>query len=204
MADTMPSPAVGTPSGNISGDVSTPHPFGERQGESAAERSGTPSVEQMTTEFAARAREIAFELLGALRDCAVSFLDEQKAHAANEVAAFGDVVHQSVQSLDDGDRATYVARYADEAAQQIRQFADRVRHRSLAEISADLDNFAERWPLSFMAASVGVGVIAGRLLASSASRPAAQPAVDPQTTQSFASQPAGGSADPAHTMAHGD
>src|SRR5260221_3732863 len=104
MADTTSSPTVGVPSGNISGDVSAPHLLGERQAESAAERSDTPSIEQMTTEFAARTREIAIELLGALRDCAVSVLDEQKTHAANEVAALGDVVHRSVQSLDGGDR----------------------------------------------------------------------------------------------------
>jgi hypothetical protein len=202
MADTMPGPTI--PSGNLSGDVSAPHPLDERPDGPVAEPASTPSIERMTTEFAARAKEIALELLGALRDCAVSLADEQKTRAVNEVAALGDVVHRSVQSLDDGERATYVARYAGEAAQQIRQFADRLRHRSLAEIGADLDNFAERWPLSFMVASVGVGLIAGRLLASSASRPAAQPAVDPQTTQSFASQPADGSADPTHHMAHGE
>jgi hypothetical protein len=204
MADTTPNPTVGTSTGNLSGDVSAPHPLDDRPDGPVAEHAGTPTIEQMTTEFAARAKEIALELLGALRDCAASLADEQKTHAANEVAALGDVVHRSVQSLADGDRATYVARYADEAARQIRQFADGLRHRSLAEIGADLDSFAERWPLSFMAASVGVGLMAGRLLASSASRPAAQPAVDPQTTQPFASPPAGGSADPTDHMAHGD
>lgn len=203
MADTMPGPTVEPP---FSGDVSALRPLDDRLDGAVAEHASTPSIEQMTTEFAARAKEITLELLGALRDCAVSLVDEQKTHAVNEVAALGDVVHRSVQSLDDGERATYVARYADDAAKQIRQFADRMRHRSLAEIGADLDNFAERWPLSFMAASVGIGLMAGRLLASSASRSAAQPAADPQTTQSFASasQPAGENADPTHHMAHGE
>lgn len=208
MADTTPSPMVGTPTGRLSGDVSALRPLDDRPAEPVvepgADHTGTPSIEQMTTEFTARAKEIALELLGALRDCALSLVDEQKTRAVNEVAALGDVLHRSVQSLDDGDRATYVARYADEAAQQIRQFADGLRRRSLAEIGADLSNLAERWPLSFMAASVGVGLIAGRLLASSASRPAAQLRVDQQTAQSSAAQPAGGSADATHHLAHGD
>jgi hypothetical protein len=203
MADTTPRPTTETSTGKHSGDVSALRPLDDRP-DGPAEHATTPSIEQMTTEFAARAKEIGLELLGALRDCAVSLVDEQKAHAANEIATLGEVVHRSAQSLDAGDKATYVAHYADDTAQQIRQFADGLRHRSLAEIGADLDNFAERWPLSFMAASVGIGLIAGRVLASSASRPAAQPAVDSQTTQPFASQPAGGSTDPTHHMARGD
>src|SRR5207249_8742674 len=75
-----------------------------------------------------------------------------------------------------------VAQYADDAASQITQFADTLRTRSLGQMAGDIEDFARRWPLAFMTAAVGVGVLAGRFLISSASRPAALPQTQPVHT----------------------
>jgi hypothetical protein len=140
-----------------------------------------------------QAREFAAELADALQDCATALLDEQRIRAANEIATLGEVLHRSVKSLDPGGGGT-VARYTDDAAGQISQFADRLRRRSLAELSGGIEDFARRWPAVFIASAVGVGLIAGRLLASSASRPAkrhpdAQGLAGQRTPQSSARQP---------------
>jgi hypothetical protein len=137
----------------------------------------TPSPSERTPSAAlfrrAPARELGAELAHALRDSAAALLDEQKTRVANEIATLGEVLHRSVQSLDRRGGEN-VARYAADAARQISQFADRLGHRSLEELSGDIEDFARRWPTVFIASAVGVGVIAGRLLASSASRPAEQ------------------------------
>jgi hypothetical protein len=118
-----------------------------------------------------RERKLAAELAGALRDCATALLDEQKTRTANEIATLGEVLHRSVQSLDRGG-GEHIARYAADAARRISQFADRLRCRSLEELSRDIEGFAQRRPTVFLTLAVSVGLTAGRVLASSASRPA--------------------------------
>ena len=88
-----------------------------------------------------------------------------------------------MQSLDRKGGGT-VAHYAEGAARQISQFADRLSHRSLEELSGDIEDFAGRLPIAFIASAIGIGVIAGRLLASSASRPAEQHPAGQRTPQS--------------------
>jgi hypothetical protein len=134
-----------------------------------------------------QARKLAAEMTGALRDCATALLDEQRTRAAGEIATLGEVLRRSVESLDRAG-GEHVARYAADAAGQISQFADRLRRRSLEELSGDIEDFARRRPTVFIASVVGVGLIAGRLLASSASRPTEQPLGGQQAPQSSAHQ----------------
>jgi hypothetical protein len=119
----------------------------------------------------ALAQDFGTELLGAVRDSVTALVDEQRNRAANEIDAFGEVLRGSVQALDHRG-ATAVACYTDESGRQISQFADRLRHRSLAELTADLEDIARRWPLPFIASAIAIGLIAGRLLVSSTADPA--------------------------------
>jgi hypothetical protein len=160
MADTMPSPPLGTLPGGRPGAG----PAGERQGD---RNRGQPAA----GDAIAAAMDFGTELLGAVRDSATALFDEQRNRAANEIGGFGEVLHGSVQALDQRG-ATAVARYTDDAARQISQFADRLRRRSLTGLSADLEDLARRWPLRFIASAIGVGLIAGRFLVSSVPRPA--------------------------------
>src|SRR2546428_4629112 len=126
-------------------------------------------------------KDMGTELIGAVRDGATSLFEEQRRRAAGEIAAFGDVLRRSAQSLDRTAGPT-VAQYADEAGRQISEFADTLRTRTLGQMANDVEDFARRWPIAFMAAAAGIGVMAGRFLVSSPSRPAAPLQPQPQTS----------------------
>jgi hypothetical protein len=150
--------------------TTTPVPTGDRQNE----RSGGALDD---------VKEIGTELAGAVRDSATSLFEEQRNRAADEIAALGEALRQSARGLD---QSGSVARYADQAAQQVGDFATTLRNRSWNELAADVEDFGRRWPLAFMAAAVGVGFAAGRFLMASAAR---------------SSQPAGVGSPAANTMA---
>jgi len=141
----------------------------------------------------AEVKEMGSEAVAAVRDSANSLFEEQRNRAASEIAALGEALRRSAQSLDQNGGT--VARYADDAARQIGDFAERLRNRSWNEMTADVEDFARRWPTAFIAAAFGIGFVAGRFLMSSAARPTqpgaatgsamgAGPAVMPRTTMS--------------------
>jgi hypothetical protein len=138
------------------------------------------------------AKEMGTELIGAVREGASSFFEEQRDRAASEIASFGEMLRRSAQTLDEN-RSTVIGRYAEDAAGEITQFAERLRNRSLGMMAEDVEDFARQFPAAFIAAAVGVGFVAGRFLISSASRsrtPAmTQPAPRPMPS---AHQPLGG------------
>jgi hypothetical protein len=119
------------------------------------------------------AKEVGTELIGAVREGATSFFEEQRNRAASEIAALGDMLRQSARSLDQT-KSTTIGRYAEDAASEISQFADRLRTRSFGMMADDVDAFARNWPAAFMAAAVGAGFLAGRFLISSAARSSTQ------------------------------
>jgi hypothetical protein len=183
MADTTPSPPSGALPGGRPGAVS---PAEQREDRSR----GEPAAGDAT----ALAMDLGTELLGAVRDSAAALVDEQRNRVANEIDAFSEVLRGSVQSLDrSGGKA--VARYTDDAARHIGHFAERLRCRSVAGLTADLEDVARRWPLPFIASAIGVGLIAGRFIVSSGPRPQNPSAT--QTTQSFPRQPVDGDKEPA-------
>src|SRR5580704_8064267 len=139
---------------------------GERHGEASAAHTAD-EVKDMRTEW-----------LGAVRDGATSLFEEQRRRAAGEIGALGEVLRSAAQSIDRTAGPT-VAQYADEAGRQISEFADTLRTRSLGQMAGDVEDFARRWPAVFMAAAAGIGVLAGRFLISSASRPAPSPRTQP-------------------------
>ena len=122
-------------------------------------------------------KDMAGEVVGAVREAAGSFLDEQRQRAADEVAALAGILRRSAQGLEP-QGATAVSRYADEAAQELRRFADTVRHRSWNALAADVESFARRFPVGFLMAALGVGFVASRFLSASA-RPAGREPVRP-------------------------
>jgi hypothetical protein len=141
----------------------------------SANRGASPQLR--SGDLAARAlddvKDLGSELLGAARDSAVALLDEQRYRAAKEVAALANVLHSSVAALDEAGGPT-VARYAEEAARQVDGLAGKLRDSSWNELSGELEDFARRWPLAFLATALGAGVIAGRILfAAPPPRPAA-------------------------------
>ena len=155
MADTMRT----TPASPVRG-TTTPVPAGDRQ--------NGKQQNQQTGSALSDVKEIGTELAGAVRDSATSLFEEQRNRAADEIAALGKVLRQSARALDENGGA--VARYADQAAQQVGDFASTLRTRSWNQLAGDVEDFGRRWPLAFIAAAVGVGFVAGRFLMASAAR----------------------------------
>jgi len=111
-------------------------------------------------------KELGGQLAGAARNGANSLYEEQRDRAADEIAALGQALGRSAGTLN-GAIGEAIAPYAQQAARQVGGFADTLRHRSLADVGSDIEGFARQWPTAFIAASIGLGFIAGRFLFSS-------------------------------------
>jgi len=128
--------------------------------------------EQRRRGMRADSGDIGSELMAAVSDSATALFEEQRNRAADEIAAMGEVLRHSVQSIDQvgvsGDGL--VARCGDEAARQISDFAMRLRRRSWGELTGDIEDFARRYPMAFIGAATGLGFLAGRILTASATQ----------------------------------
>ena len=116
-------------------------------------------------------RDITSELFDAARDSVFMVLDEQRNRAADEIAGLAEVVRRSAEYARQH-RGPMVSRYAEDAGELIGDFADGLRRRSIGELTGEVEAFARREPLLFVAAAIGVGLIAGRLLVSSSAHAA--------------------------------
>ena len=157
-------------------------PTSAPQGMSRGQPDGSRAVQD--------AKEMGSEVIGAVREGASSFFEEQRDRAAGEIASFGEMLRRSARALDEN-RSTMIGQYAEGAADEITQFAERLRNRSLGMMAEEVEDFARQWPAAFMAAAVGAGFLAGRFLISSSSRPRPQTMSAPRPTAS-APQPMGG------------
>jgi len=104
-----------------------------------------------------------------VREAAESVLHEQQERIADVVHGFADALRQTADTLERDDQRT-IARYADQAAEQIDRLGETMRSRRIADMLANAEGFARREPALFMAGAVAAGFVIGRLLA----RPAAE------------------------------
>ena len=118
----------------------------------------------------ADARDMGTELIGAVRDNATNLFNDQRNRAADQIAAIGEALRRSAEAMDN-ESVGFVSRYADEAARQIDDFAHQLRSRSWQELAGGVEDFARRWPIAFMTASIATGFVAGRFLLSSPAVP---------------------------------
>jgi hypothetical protein len=118
------------------------------------------------------AKKVGSDLVGAARDSAMSLLDAQRARVADQIASVGEALRQSTESLESTGVGS-LAQYATQAADQISGFADTMRDRSWNELAGDVESFARRYPLTFMASAMGLGFMLGRFLLSSSERTSA-------------------------------
>jgi len=132
------------------------------------------------------AKNMGNQLVGAVRESATSMMDEQRSRAADQIASIAGMVRNSVQSLDRQSAGT-ICQYADDTARQIDNFAETLRTRSWGELAGDVEDFARRWPMMFMASAIATGFIAGRFLVSSGTRVSSMPAPMQSTPSTTAS-----------------
>jgi hypothetical protein len=113
-------------------------------------------------------RGMADRLFGDVRNAAEEMIEERKGRAAETVHGVAEALRRTASNLkDDND---LVARYAQQAAETIDRFSETVRQRRVADIVADLDDFARRQPTLFLVGAVAAGFIVGRFMAASAER----------------------------------
>jgi len=141
---------------------------GQRRGEQGERRNEEYHVE-LSGDPMSDAKKVGSELVGAARDSAMSLLDAQRGRVADQIGALGDALRQSTESLESTGVGS-LAQYANQAADQISGFADTMRDRSWNELAGDLESFARRYPLTFMASAMGLGFMLGRFLLSSSER----------------------------------
>jgi len=115
------------------------------------------------------AKKVGSELVGAARDSAMSLIDAQRTRAADQISAIGDALRHSMESFE-STGAGGLAEYANQAADQICEFADTIRDSSWNELAGDVESFARRYPMTFMASAMGLGFVLGRFLLSSSER----------------------------------
>jgi hypothetical protein len=138
---------------------------GDKEGRDRVAQAGDDSAAAVVTE----AKKVGSELVGAVRESVTSVLDTQRNRAAEQIATIGEALKRSARSFDKTSGSA-VAGYADRAAEQITGFAETVRSRSWGDLGSDVEDFARRWPIAFIASAAGIGFVAGRFMLSSAER----------------------------------
>jgi len=109
------------------------------------------------------ASDIVREFVDAARSAAESLLEEQRQRAAERVSSIAKALRSAASSLDHSQNRA-IARYVDQAADQIEHVSRAMRERRWNELVAETEDFARRQPTLFVLAAVATGFLAGRLL----------------------------------------
>ena len=120
-------------------------------------------------EVAAEARLKASGVVGAVQQQAVSRLDKQKEHAADELASVAGTVRQMGDQLkqpEHGAVAQYAAHYGDVAADQLQQISGYLRQHDAKQLVSEVESFARREPVLFTGGAFVLGLIGARFLKS--------------------------------------
>jgi hypothetical protein len=98
-----------------------------------------------------------------------SAIDERKQGPAEDVEDVAHALKASAHDLEQRDKA-YVARYVEQAAGSIEQFAATLQRQELGDLARQVEDFARRQPALFIGGSVAAGFALARFLKSSAER----------------------------------
>lgn len=127
-------------------------------------------------------------ILGGIKQNVTSRVDEQKNRAADGLGGIANVIRNAGNELRNENET--IARYVDQASDQLRRFADQIREKGVADMLDDVHTFARRRPALFIGGAFLVGLGLARFLKSSAERDlydsdvdGAFSDVDPMTTQ---------------------
>lgn len=106
-------------------------------------------------------------LVGRVRDQASSQLNSQKNKATDGLGSVAHAVRGTTQKLRDEHHDT-VARYVEQAADQIERFSERLKQKDVGELVGDAQQLARRKPALFVGGAFAVGLLGARFLKSSA------------------------------------
>lgn len=106
-------------------------------------------------------------IVGRVRDQATSQLNIQKNKATDGLGSVAQAVRNSTERLRQEHHET-VARYVEQAADQIERFSTRLKDIDVGELLSDAQRLARRQPLLFVGGAFAVGLLSARFLKSSA------------------------------------
>ena len=106
-------------------------------------------------------------IIGRVREQAASQLNTQKEKATDGLGSVAHAVRDTTQRLRDENHDT-VARYVEQAADQIERLSDRLKNKDVGELMNDAQQLARRQPALFVGGAFAVGLLGARFLKSSA------------------------------------
>jgi ElaB/YqjD/DUF883 family membrane-anchored ribosome-binding protein len=112
---------------------------------------------------------VVAEFVDAARSAAESLLQEQKHQVAERVSGVAGALRSAGESLDRSQNQV-IARYIQQAAEQVEGLSRTLRNRRWSELVADTEDLARRQPTLFVLGAVATGFVLGRLLWTSSRR----------------------------------
>lgn len=106
-------------------------------------------------------------LMGRVREQATSQLNTQKNKATDGLGTVASAVRQTTDRLR-GDNHDTVARYAEQAADQIERLSERIKDKDIGELLNDAQRLARQRPALFVGGAFAVGLLGARFMKSSA------------------------------------
>ena len=108
-------------------------------------------------------------LMAKVREGATAQLGTQKDRATDGLGSVAQAVRQTTQRLRDEQHDT-IARYVDEAANQVERLANHLRGKDVGELLRDAQRFAQRRPAVFIGSAFAIGLLGARFIKSSRDR----------------------------------
>lgn len=108
-------------------------------------------------------------LMERVRQGATTQLSTQKNKATDGIGSIAQAVRQTTGHLRSQQHDT-IARYVDEAANQLQRASDRLRQKDVGELLRDAQHFARRRPAVFIGSAFAVGLLGARFFKSSRDR----------------------------------
>ena len=105
-------------------------------------------------------------IINRVREQASSQLNTQKNKATDGLGSVAHAVRETTQRLRDDHHDT-VARYAEQAAEQIERFSQGLKNKDVGELMNDAQRLARRQPALFVGGAFALGLLGARFLKSS-------------------------------------
>ena len=113
------------------------------------------------------AKNGASGVMDRVKEGATAQLSSQKNRATDGLGSLAEAVRKTSQPLRENNQDT-IARYVEQAADQIERVSTRLRERDVSELMQDAQRLARRQPALFIGGAFALGVLAARFLKSSA------------------------------------
>jgi len=115
-----------------------------------------------------QARGAVSELADTAKEAVGSQIGSQKGRLSEQISEVAQALRETGSRLGENDQTSVAASYVGKAASQIERIADYVETHDVADIVGEAKDLARREPVAFFGGLFTLGLVAGRLLKSSA------------------------------------